>query len=1087
MALWIDELAGEAADPTEAGRKMRRCFYTLEKITKRQLTVDCLRKLVMRKVGTHEVEGLAKKVIKGEERRNPKIVLSLLQMKLEDALKQVEKAKKQFSREKMSLYMSINRSGMLKEEFWSRVDSKIKKMWVDGKKKVQAKVGRLEDIYKGARGKTGMVGNIRVGDDELGEENVEIKNPLAAGVEVSENEAKVLRKDPRFRDWRKITVQDVETDVAIGLDNLRREIKKVEDNGGKSLSKREEMIERESTNELNLNEKSLDFGKQRSTAMKQNKYFCMSGPVNRKDELVIQRMKDKLIQGAKKVLKTTNDDKGRPRASCYSEEERAGIKALKEKRSNEGVVVCSTDKSQVCGAMSEEEWLASLEVHTKDDPIVSKKEVDEAERKLMGYAFQLARVLRFGEAHGQEDKVRSNLRSEQVSIPNLYALIKDHKEIVEGEAVKVRPVCGATESPNGQLSNILSDFINAITKVEDKYNTECRSSEEMRAGVDEVNNREGEEERIIGSTDFKSYYPSLPIKRTAKIVATMVEQSELSIKTNDVEMGLFLASTLSREEVENVGLGEVVQERLHTRAAAPGITSKEILERGPNCPTKWKPPRRSPSEQERRFMLGKVIELSIIFCMENHFYMLEGKIRRQLKGAGIGLRCSEALGRAFGLDWDQRLIQRLEELSWPPLMIKRYVDDLNAILTAVKPGVRFNQAENKLEVVEELVEEDRNKVKDEVTMKVFGDVANSIDPDIEVEIDFPSKHPSQMLAILDMEMGMLENKVQYKFYRKPMANKYTMMANSAVSDRVKRSTMTNEALRRLLSCSANLEECKKVEVMEDYARLLRRSGYSERFRHEVISDAIKGHQKLRQEVSDGKRPLNRPRGFQEDERRRRRQEKGERWYRREERGSKVREGLFIIPPTPESLLAKTFKKICIEELKGTNIAMAVTERGGRRLAEELGCTVPGKSAKEHCKREKCFTCNTGQLGMCRRTGLGYQIECMVCSLQLESKYAGETGKNIFQRGSQYVDDVDKKRGNKPLWKHIEEKHGGVMSVPMFSHFKMEVVQFFTSAQRRKADEGVRIAHLNPDTRMNSKDEFLQGTNLFLVPVRGVGM
>ena len=54
--------------------------------------------------------------------------------------------------------------------------------------------------------------------------------------------------------------------------------------------------------------------------------------------------------------------------------------------------------------------------------------------------------------------------------------------------------------------------------------------------------------------------------------------------------------------------------------------------------------------------------------------------------------------------------------------------------------------------------------------------------------------------------------------------------------------------------------------MEDYARLLRRSGYSERFRHEVISDAIRGHQKLLQEVAEGKRPLNRPRGFQEEER-----------------------------------------------------------------------------------------------------------------------------------------------------------------------------------------------------------------------------
>merc|ERR1712233_294715 len=36
------------------------------------------------------------------------------------------------------------------------------------------------------------------------------------------------------------------------------------------------------------------------------------------------------------------------------------------------------------------------------------------------------------------------------------------------------------------------------------------------------------------------------------------------------------------------------------RSVAPGITSREILERGQNCPTKWKLPRRHPSEQERR-------------------------------------------------------------------------------------------------------------------------------------------------------------------------------------------------------------------------------------------------------------------------------------------------------------------------------------------------------------------------------------------------------------------------------------------------------------------------------------------------------
>ena len=71
---------------------------------------------------------------------------------------------------------------------------------------------------------------------------------------------------------------------------------------------------------------------------------------------------------------------------------------------------------------------------------------------------------------------------------------------------------------------------------------------------------------------------------------------------------------------------------------------------------------------------------------------------------------------------------------------------------------------------------------------------------------------------------------------------------------------------------------------------------------------------------------------------------------------------------------------------------------------------------------------------------------------------------------------------------IVEKHQGETNgVPMFSHFSMKVTNFFSKPQRRKANEGVRIAHLDPETRMNSKDEFLQGTNIFMHAVRGVGV
>ena len=119
-----------------------------------------------------------------------------------------------------------------------------------------------------------------------------------------------------------------------------------------------------------------------------------------------------------------------------------------------------------------------------------------------------------------------------------------------------------------------------------------------------------------------------------------------------------------------------------------------------------------------------------------------------------------------------------EKLNWQPLMIKRYVDDMNTLLRALKPGVRFDAMEEKLVLVEEMIALDNGKEKDAITMEVFKDIANSVDDDIEVEADFPSNHEDGFMPILDMKMAMdNNNKVMYKFYKKPMANKYTMMAN----------------------------------------------------------------------------------------------------------------------------------------------------------------------------------------------------------------------------------------------------------------------------------------------------------------------
>ena len=93
----------------------------------------------------------------------------------------------------------------------------------------------------------------------------------------------------------------------------------------------------------------------------------------------------------------------------------------------------------------------------------------------------------------------------------------------------------------------------------------------MRAGVKKYNAKrleeqqveETEEQRIIGSTDFKAFYQNMPVAGAAGVVRRMAETTELDVKTDNIELALFLASTLKKEEVERLGLKEVVHTRLH--------------------------------------------------------------------------------------------------------------------------------------------------------------------------------------------------------------------------------------------------------------------------------------------------------------------------------------------------------------------------------------------------------------------------------------------------------------------------------------------------------------------------------------------
>ena len=68
---------------------------------------------------------------------------------------------------------------------------------------------------------------------------------------------------------------------------------------------------------------------------------------------------------------------------------------------------------------------------------------------------------------------------------------------------------------------------------------------------------------------------------------------------------------------------------------------------------------------------------------------------------------------------------------------------------------------------------------DERTATVLATIANSIDSNIQVTTDWPSKHPSGRMPVLDLELWIEEYdgipKVNYSFYKKSVASEYIMM------------------------------------------------------------------------------------------------------------------------------------------------------------------------------------------------------------------------------------------------------------------------------------------------------------------------
>ena len=298
-----------------------------------------------------------------------------------------------------------------------------------------------------------------------------------------------------------------------------------------------------------------------------------------------------------------------------------------------------------------------------------------------------------------------------------------------------------------------------------------------------------------------------------------------------------------------------------------------------------------------------------------------------------------------------------------------------------------------------------------------------------------------------------EGTIMYQHYEKQVSSKTVLHAESAHSAACKRSVHTQEVLRRLMNSSRLLEWKSEVTpVITEYMKRMKKAGYRERYRKEVLRHALGIYDDKIKMNDEGKRPLYRPKNYKKKERKAAKQRKKNQWAKK---GGHI--APIFVPPTPNSQLLKEMRKVAEEEgIEG--MRFNIIESGGTTLKNELQKSNP--TATKGCDKEDCLCCaeEKGKGGQCHRVNVNYEVICELCPKEKQVKYIGETSKNLYTRmeGHQGRDGF--------MRKHMEEMHPGqeMKYVPRVTHVNKDCLT-------RQIREGVLIRHNRYS--LNTKSEW----------------
>ena len=164
---------------------------------------------------------------------------------------------------------------------------------------------------------------------------------------------------------------------------------------------------------------------------------------------------------------------------------------------------------------------------------------------------------------------------------------------------KCRPVCAASRSINQEMSEWVSQILDAASEGDTESAESCSTEDmlnqldELNRGIVKTNTRINKNKLFVGSLDASALYPSLDTVKCAKLCGEYVRESNLEFKGIDWEWAtLYVVLNTPQWKINSWRLGSVLPSRRFKQGDRPSIKGAT----DPMCKSRWKWPK--PVEQE---------------------------------------------------------------------------------------------------------------------------------------------------------------------------------------------------------------------------------------------------------------------------------------------------------------------------------------------------------------------------------------------------------------------------------------------------------------------------------------------------------